>query len=71
MKTFAFLSMLLLAACSSPTYLVSNVVKVTSVTTINGHQVVEVCGVNNKGSETYAWYRTDERKMVGDTLLIR
>ncbi|MEO6166118.1 MAG: hypothetical protein ABIO46_08070 [Chitinophagales bacterium] len=65
------LSILLFASCSTPTYLVSNQLKVTSVTTMNGTLLVEVCGENNKGELSYSWYIPDGPKNVGDTLQIR
>ena len=64
------ISLLLLASCSIPTYLVSNQLKVTSVTTINGHQVVEVCGLNNKGGQSYSWIESDTHQM-NDTIWIK
>lgn len=65
------LSILMIASCSTPTYLVSNELKVTSVTTMNGTMLVEVCGKNNKGELSYSWYIPDAPKNVGDTLRIR
>ncbi len=71
MKTFAFFFLLLLSACSAPSYLASNVLKVTTVTIVDGKQLVEVCGVNNKGEYTYCWYHTDDQVRVGDSIALR
>ena len=71
MKLLCTLSILITTSCYTPTYLVSTQLQVTGIANVDGHQVVEVCGINNKGQKIYSYIKTSHPYQLGDTIVLK